>query len=91
MSEEEARVLDVADWPWLADQLEAWPEKRVHPDRTMSIASLHRMAAAVIRQAAQREAAIIKWLRGEVQTDYTDPQFDIGANLADAIERGDHR
>jgi hypothetical protein len=35
--------------------------------------------------------AIVAWLRGEVETDYTDPQYDIGINLADAIERGEHR
>lgn len=33
---------------------------------------------------------IVAWLRGQVPTDYSDPQYDIGINLADAIERGDH-
>lgn len=43
-------------------------------------------------QARKEERdAIVAWLRGEIETQYTDPQFDIGANLADAIERGDHR
>ena len=32
--------------------------------------------------------AIAAWLRGEIETDYTDPEYDIGINLADAIERG---
>ncbi len=38
----------------------------------------------------EERAAIVAWLRGETETDYTDPQYDIGLNLADAIERGDH-
>jgi hypothetical protein len=37
------------------------------------------------------EARIVAWLRGEIKTAYTDPQYDIGINLADAIERGEHR
>ncbi len=48
------------------------------------------------RQPAQSDAqlianerkAIAAWLRGEVDTDYTDPEYDIGRNLADAVERG---
>lgn len=36
------------DWQWLADQLRAWPERRVHPDRTMCEAVLRPMAADVI-------------------------------------------
>ena len=51
---------------------------------------------AALRQPAQSDAlvianerkAIAAWLRGEVATDYTDPEYDIGRNLADAIERG---
>jgi hypothetical protein len=31
----------------------------------------------------------VAWLRGEIKTAYTDPQYDIGINLADAIERGE--
>jgi hypothetical protein len=49
-----------------------------------------------IRQPTQTDAllianerkAIAAWLRGEVDTDYTDPEYDIGRNLADAVERG---
>jgi hypothetical protein len=49
-----------------------------------------------LRQPAQSDAllianerkAIAAWLRGEVDTDYTDPEYDIGRNLADAVERG---
>ena len=37
---------------------------------------------------ANERKAIAAWLRGEVETDYTDPEYDIGRNLADAIERG---
>lgn len=51
---------------------------------------------AAFRQPTQSDAlvianerkAIAAWLRGEVATDYTDPEYDIGRNLADAIERG---
>jgi hypothetical protein len=37
---------------------------------------------------ANERKAIAAWLRGEVDTDYTDPEYDIGRNLADAVERG---
>jgi hypothetical protein len=40
--------------------------------------------------AMVERVAIVAWLRGEVETDYTDPQYDLGINLAEAIERGDH-
>lgn len=40
---------------------------------------------------ANERKAIAAWLRGEVETDYTDPEYDIGINLADAIERGAHK
>jgi hypothetical protein len=54
------------------------------------------IAAWHARQPAQSDAllianerkAIAAWLRGEVDTDYTDPEYDIGRNLADAVERG---
>jgi hypothetical protein len=48
------------------------------------------MLAGIAEGARQERAAIVAWLRGETPTYYTDPQYDIGANLADAIERGDH-
>lgn len=35
-----------------------------------------------------RGAAFVAWLRGEVETDYTDPEYDKRRNLADAVERG---
>ena len=55
-----------------------------------------RRAAVMLRQPTQSDAllianerkAIAAWLRGEVDTDYTDPEYDIGRNLADAVERG---
>jgi hypothetical protein len=37
---------------------------------------------------ANERKAIAAWLRGDVPTDYTDPEYDIGRNLADAVERG---
>ena len=40
--------------------------------------------------AEDERAAIVAFLRGEVRTDYADPQYEIGLNLADAIERGEH-
>ena len=39
--------------------------------------------------ADAERARIVAWLRGEIKTAYTDPQYDIGINLADAIERGE--
>ena len=48
------------------------------------------LAAAHTRAAVEApEARIVAWLRGEIKTAYTDPQYDIGINLADAIERGE--
>ena len=44
-------VLPQADWQWLADQLRAWPNRRVHPERTMCEAALRPMAADVIEAA----------------------------------------
>lgn len=43
------------------------------------------------REQAVHEAVagIVRWLRGDAPNDYNDPQYDIGINLADAIERGD--
>jgi hypothetical protein len=54
------------------------------------------IAVTFLRQPTQSDAqlianerkAIAAWLRGEVDTDYTDPEYDIGRNLADAVERG---
>jgi hypothetical protein len=71
-------ILRAKEWPWLADQLVEWPERRVHPDRTMSIGALHKMGADVIRKAVEIEAAAQKvitamggntpdWLRDEMQ------------------------
>lgn len=55
-------MLRAKDWPWLADQLVEWPDRRVHPERTMSIGSLHKMGADVIRKAVMLEAAAQKLL-----------------------------
>lgn len=52
--EDDPDLLEHKHWPWLAEQILAWPDRRVHPDRTMSIGTLHRMAAAVIAQAHER-------------------------------------
>jgi hypothetical protein len=41
-----------------------------------------------VQLIANERKAIAAWLRGEVDTDYTDPEYDIGRNLADAVERG---
>ena len=51
-----------------------------------------RAAAPALMEEGARLALerIVAWLRGEVATDYTDPQFDIGQNLARAIEAGEH-
>jgi hypothetical protein len=60
-------------------------------------AILTALQAAEAVEVAREEAAmadrarIVAWLRGETVTDYTDPQFDIGLNLADAIEAGKHQ
>lgn len=54
----DSEALDREDWPWLAQQLRDWPEKRTHPERTMSIASLHRMAAKVIDTSATSLATL---------------------------------
>lgn len=54
----ERPLLPVADWQWLADQLRAWPEKRVHPERTMCDGVLRPMAAKVIEEALRRLSAI---------------------------------
>jgi hypothetical protein len=45
------------------------------------------------REATEQaeRAAIVAFLRGETVTDYTDPQYDLGINLADAIEALAHR
>jgi hypothetical protein len=70
--------LRAKDWPWLADQLEAWPDKRVNEQRTMALGALHEMGADVIRRAVAIEAAaraVIAamgsntpdWLRDEMQ------------------------
>ncbi len=45
------KVLPREDWQWLADQLRAWPEQRVHPQRTMCDGALRSMAADVIEAA----------------------------------------
>jgi hypothetical protein len=49
---------------------------------------LERPAQSDAQLIANERKAIAAWLRGEVDTDYTDPEYDIGRNLADAIERG---
>ena len=51
-TEQDGELLERHDWQWLADQLRAWPERRVHPERTMSFGSLTRMAADVIEHCA---------------------------------------
>lgn len=51
-------VLPREDWQWLADQLRAWPVKRVHPDRTMCEAVLRPMAADVIETALAEGSGI---------------------------------
>lgn len=51
---EMVEVLPIRDWQWLADQLRAWPERRVHPERTMCEGVLRPMAAAVIEDALSR-------------------------------------
>jgi len=46
---------------------------------------------AVVAQARQDERRqIVRWLRGETESAYTDPMYEIGINLSYAIERGDH-
>lgn len=60
---------------WLADQLEAWPDRRVHPDRTMSIGTLHKLAAEALRNhstdlaARDAEIAALKAKVGELAHD----------------------
>jgi hypothetical protein len=36
-------------------------------------------------------ADVVAWLRGDRPSDYTDPQYDIGVNLARGIEANAHR
>jgi hypothetical protein len=55
------------------------------------------LSVAAVRIAAEQagyeraERDIVAFLRGETVTDYTDPQYDLGINLADAIEALAHR
>jgi hypothetical protein len=53
-----------------------------------AIATLRQPTQSDVQIIANERKAIAAWLRGEVDTDYTDPEFDIGRNLADAVERG---
>ena len=50
--------------------------------------NIHQPTQSDAQLIANERKAIAAWLRGEVDTDYTDPEYDIGRNLADAVERG---
>ena len=86
------------------DAFEAgWQEAREHFQVARGIPgsdALKRRSADYLAALAQpveagedglaERAAIVAWLRGEVDTGYTDPEFDIGRNLAEAINQGRH-
>jgi hypothetical protein len=57
-------------------------------DAINEIEALRQPAQSDVQIIANERKAIAAWLRGEVDTDYTDPEYDIGRNLADAVERG---
>ena len=57
-------------------------------DQAAEIATLRQTIQSNAQLIANERKAIAAWLRGEVDTDYTDPEYDIGRNLADAVERG---
>jgi hypothetical protein len=40
--------------------------------------------------AAKERKAIVAWLRSDGGESRIDPRYEIGAHLADAIERGEH-
>jgi hypothetical protein len=56
--------------------------------RASQVVARHRQSQTDALLIANERKAIAAWLRGEVDTDYTDPEYDIGRNLADAVERG---
>lgn len=39
---------------------------------------------------AEERRLVVEFLRGQSSSGYTDPQYDLGVNLADAIERLEH-
>lgn len=78
----QSEVLSREDWQWLADQLRAWPLKRVHPDRTMCEATLRPMAADVIEAALVQLAEAdeeIERLRVLANTSVSQEAFDAAA------------
>jgi hypothetical protein len=87
-------ALSFADWPRRYDTLQC------PADTKEELYEALRVIAAAYRQALTRAETpqsipsereeIVAWLRGETPTDYTDPQYDLGMHLADAIERGEH-
>ena len=74
--------------------------RRRHPqtEQGLSVGEIGLVYASAIKAVAEQQSdadiianerkAIAAWLRGDVPTDYTDPEYDIGRNLADAVERG---
>lgn len=73
----------------LDDFIPGWREQL--SERTALLKRIAELEANNLSAKQEATRQIVSWLRGEVPTDYTDPQYDIGQNLANAIEQGQHQ
>lgn len=76
--------LERKHWPWLAQQLLDWPDRRTHPDKTMAIGALHRMAAGALREAAKPmdEPEMLGKIGAAVAEAVADQGFELSAPQA---------
>ena len=93
MDEAKVEQLDAEGINWLADQLEAWPDRRVRDDRTMNIGTLHALAARHLRAFAslppQPDVALAGELYESVRDIWHYARKGTGdAALFDVSERG---